>query len=413
MAWRFWPPAPIPTADWGRSQQSEGDRYDIVMDDLQMIGRRNMLCGLHVHIELPDPDERVDVMMRMLPYLPLMIALATSSPFWRSRRTGLKGYRLAAYDELPRTGVPELLRTKEEFDAYVAALVKAGVMDNASYIWWSMRPSLAHPTLELRAPDCPTRVEDFIAIAALYRTLARHLVRNPVEDTPISTRSTAPSWSKTNGAPSAMASRARSSARTAPCRLPTFSKHAGSRSRRTPSRSTAWSEVERCRDIVSGGTSADTQLAVYEQPWPPTESRQRALQAVNDWLAEATLQMGQSSRAAAGRTPWAPGRGAASTMPSRAAPSASAPAPPRAKRPDRHRPPATAARQAPPESRRTAPARPVRILLRQMAAGDRRRDPRLDLRGEGAAIFAGAPLRSAVRPARPALPRPAAGAPAR
>src|SRR5688572_15084855 len=72
-----------PTATWRRAQQSEGERYDTVMDDLQMIGQRNMLCGLHVHVELPDPDERVDVMTRMLPYLPLFIALATSSPFWQ------------------------------------------------------------------------------------------------------------------------------------------------------------------------------------------------------------------------------------------------------------------------------------------------------------------------------------------
>src|SRR6187200_1039273 len=164
-----------PTADWGRSQQSEGERYDVVMDDLQMIGQRNMLCGLHVHVELPDPDARVDVMYRMLPYLPLFLALSTSSPFWQTRRTGLKGYRLAAYDELPRTGVPELFRTKEEFDAYVAALVRAGVMEDSSYIWWAMRPSLNNPTLELRAPDSCTLVEDSLAIAALYRTLARHL----------------------------------------------------------------------------------------------------------------------------------------------------------------------------------------------------------------------------------------------
>ena len=168
-----------PTADWGKSQQSTGERYDMVMDDLQMIGQRNMLCGLHVHVELPDPDDRVDVMMRMLPYLPLFIALATSSPFWRSRVTGLKGYRLAAYDELPRTGVPELFRSKDEFDAYVEALVKANVMNDASYIWWSIRPSLKHPTLELRAPDCPTLVDDSIAIAALWRALARRLTRNP------------------------------------------------------------------------------------------------------------------------------------------------------------------------------------------------------------------------------------------
>ena len=112
----------------------ERDRYDAVMDDLQMIGQHNMLCGMHVHVELPDPDERVNVMTRMLPYLPLIIALATSSPFWRSRPTGLKGYRLAAYDELPRTGVPELFHTKEEFEAYVDALVKADVMQDANYI---------------------------------------------------------------------------------------------------------------------------------------------------------------------------------------------------------------------------------------------------------------------------------------
>src|SRR6266568_7531791 len=167
-----------PTALWGNAVQTPKQRYDEVMNDLQMIGQRNMLCGMHVHVELPDPDERVDVMCRMLPYLPLFLALSTSSPFWQSRSTGLMGYRLAAYDELPRTGVPELFRTKEEFDAYIAALVRAGVIEDSSYIWWAIRPSLVNPTLELRAPDSCTLVEDSIAIAALYRTLARHLYLN-------------------------------------------------------------------------------------------------------------------------------------------------------------------------------------------------------------------------------------------
>ena len=142
-----------PTATWIGAQQTSAERYDNVMEELQMIGQRNMLCGLHVHVELPDPDDRVDVMMRMLPYLPLFIALATSSPFWRTHPTGLKGYRLAAYDELPRTGVPELFRTAAEYDAYVAALTKAGVIEDSSYVWWAIRPSLKHPTLELRAPE--------------------------------------------------------------------------------------------------------------------------------------------------------------------------------------------------------------------------------------------------------------------
>ena len=172
-------PAPIRQRSGARRGRPQKERYDKVMHDLQMIGQRDMLCGLHVHVELPDPDARVDVMYRMLPYLPLFLALSTSSPFWQSRRTGLKGYRLAAYDELPRTGVPELFRTEQEFDAYVAALVRAGVIKDSSYIWWAIRPSLNNPTLELRAPDSCTLVEDAIAIAALYRTLARHLYLNP------------------------------------------------------------------------------------------------------------------------------------------------------------------------------------------------------------------------------------------
>src|SRR4051812_31534246 len=97
-----------PLASWRDARQTPKVRYDAVMADLQMIGRRNMLCGMHVHVELPDPSRRIDVMRRMLPYVPLLLALSASSPFWQSQVTGLKGYRLAAYDELPRTGLPEL-----------------------------------------------------------------------------------------------------------------------------------------------------------------------------------------------------------------------------------------------------------------------------------------------------------------
>jgi carboxylate-amine ligase len=145
------------------------------MDVLQMIGQRNMLCGMHVHVEFPDPARRVDVMTRMLPYLPLFIALSTSSPFWQGRATGLMGYRLAAYDELPRTGLPELFRGNGDYDEYVAAMMRSGAIKDSSHLWWAIRPSLKYPTLELRAPDCCTRLDDAIALAALYRVLARHL----------------------------------------------------------------------------------------------------------------------------------------------------------------------------------------------------------------------------------------------
>jgi carboxylate-amine ligase len=277
-----------PTADWGRAQQSEGERYDTVMDDLQMVGRRNMLCGLHVHVELPDPDDRVDVMTRMLPYLPLFIALATSSPFWRSRPTGLKGYRLAAYDELPRTGVPELLRTKEEFEAYVAALVKAGVMQDSSYVWWSMRPSLKHPTLELRAPDCPTLVDDSIAIAALWRSLARRLVRNPQLNRDIDAIKRAivveNKWrAQRYGVRGTMVGDHGA------ITVADLIEQVIDETSADAEALGCLAELQRCRVIVGGGTSADAQMAVYEQ-YGQAEGRGRALSAVTDWLVATTLQ---------------------------------------------------------------------------------------------------------------------------
>jgi glutamate---cysteine ligase / carboxylate-amine ligase len=276
-----------PTAAWSDMQQTESERYDAVMHDLQMIGQRNMLCGLHVHVELPDPDERVEVMTRMLPYLPLFIALGTSSPFWNSRPTGLKGYRLAAYNELPRTGVPELFRSKEDFDAYVAALVRAGVMADASFIWWAMRPSLAHPTLELRAPDCCTRVEDSIAIAALYRVLARYLTRNPLVNSEIDAVGRAivveNKWrAQRYGVHGTFVSDvgAVSFAEMLDQVIEDVAADAAALG--------CLPELMRCRTIASGGTSADTQMAVFEAHAHVVNSA-RALRAVTDWIVAATL----------------------------------------------------------------------------------------------------------------------------
>lgn len=277
-----------PTAVWERSRQSVGKRYDSVMDDLQMIGRRNMLCGMHVHVELPDPDMRVDVMVRMLPHVPLFIALSTSSPFWRSQATGLLGYRLAAYDELPRTGLPELLRTRADFDAYIDALVRAGVMPDASYIWWAVRPSLRHPTLELRAPDVCTRVEDAIAIAALYRAVTRRLALNP-------------------GQNDDMDAIARAIVVENKWRAQRYGVH-GSFARVEGTGSIAVAEiledviaevtpdaealgcldaVLQCRKIIERGTSADCQIAIYDQY---ADNPEHALRQVAEWLVETTVQ---------------------------------------------------------------------------------------------------------------------------
>jgi carboxylate-amine ligase len=148
------------------------------MDDLQMIGYRNMLCGMHVHVAVPDVDTRINLIMRLTAYLPLLLALTTSSPFWQGHLTGLVGYRLAAYDELPRTGLPELFRTNDDYREFVAALKWARIIPDESYIWWAIRPSLNNPTIELRVADSCTRLDDGVAVAALFRCLVRALDRD-------------------------------------------------------------------------------------------------------------------------------------------------------------------------------------------------------------------------------------------
>jgi glutamate---cysteine ligase / carboxylate-amine ligase len=298
-----------PTAS-GRARQTESERYDAVVDDLQMIALRNALCGMHVHVELPDPDARVSVMTRMLPFLPLFIALATSSPFWHSQPTGLMGYRLAAYDEEPRTGMPELFHDKREFDAYVSALVKAGVIADASFIWWAMRPSLALPTLELRAPDSCTLVEESIAIAALYRVLARRLYREPRLNADLGPVGRAIAvenkWRAQRygvhgtfvGEDGAVTVRE-------------MIKQVITETEADAAALGCTAELERCRTIAHAGTSADAQLALYEAH-SRTLGHAAALAAVNRWLAATTLGDAAATGAGAGALEPLPGCGESS-----------------------------------------------------------------------------------------------------
>jgi glutamate---cysteine ligase / carboxylate-amine ligase len=162
-----------------KQQMTPKRRYAKVAKDLGMVAWGNPLCGLHVHVEVPEPDQRVVIMHRLMPFLPLLLALSTSSPFWAGCKTGLVGYRNAANDAFPRTGFPEMFQSLAEYEAYVGALVDAKIIGDATYIWWALRPSLRHPTLELRITDCCTAVDDAVAIAAFYRALVRHAVRQP------------------------------------------------------------------------------------------------------------------------------------------------------------------------------------------------------------------------------------------
>ncbi|MGE0735240.1 MAG: carboxylate-amine ligase [Alphaproteobacteria bacterium] len=166
-----------PFANWSSATPTDKERYKILAHDLQGVGRRLLICGLHVHVGIDDDDLRIDLMSQIGYFLPHLLALSTSSPFWRGRDTGLKSYRVAVFDELPRTGLPEQFASFGEYKRHVDILVSAGLIEDASKLWWDVRPSTRFPTLEMRLTDVPTLMEDSIAIAALYQSLLRMLYR--------------------------------------------------------------------------------------------------------------------------------------------------------------------------------------------------------------------------------------------
>ena len=166
-----------PVAGWSEQEPSEGERYDRMVKEYGILATRNMVCALHVHVEVPEPDRRADLMRRMVPYVPMFLALSASSPFWEGRSTGLAAYRMAAYREWPRSGLPDLMDGAADYEHYLQVMTRSGAIPDASYLWWTLRPSVHYPTLELRVCDSCASVADGVAIAALYRCVVRMLDR--------------------------------------------------------------------------------------------------------------------------------------------------------------------------------------------------------------------------------------------
>lgn len=166
-----------PFASWGKQKHTDKARYNILARDLQGVARRLLICGMHVHVGISDKDLRIDLMNQVTYFLPHLLALSTSSPFWQGEDTGLKSYRLSIFDEVPRTGLPEELESDAEFQRLLAVMVNAGLIEDGTKIWWDIRPSARFPTLEMRITDICTLVDDAIAIAALYLSLLHMLYR--------------------------------------------------------------------------------------------------------------------------------------------------------------------------------------------------------------------------------------------
>jgi glutamate---cysteine ligase / carboxylate-amine ligase len=280
----------FPLAFWREQEQTPKARYDAIMHDLQMVGMRNMLCGMHVHVAVPDPDRRVELMQRLVPFLPLLLALSTSSPFWQGFRTGLYGYRLAAYDELPRTGLPEALRNEAEYQEYIGALKSAGIVPDASHIWWAIRPSLKHPTLELRVADSCTRLDDAVAIAALYRCLVRAIVRDALRHAePDRIGRAITVENKWRAQRYGMEATFVEPFRREPIEAGNWLEEIVSWLDPDIAAFSCAAEIAHLRAIVTRGTSATAQLAVYRASRAAGGSRPAALRDVVDWAARETV----------------------------------------------------------------------------------------------------------------------------
>jgi carboxylate-amine ligase len=166
-----------PFARWSRQEHTERDRYQAIAHDLAGVGRHLVICGMHVHVGVEDDELRIDLMNQARYFLPHLLVLSTSSPFFEGEDTGLKSYRLAAYSEVPRTGLPQRFGSWAEYRRAVDILVRAGVIEDASKIWWDLRPSDRFPTLEMRVTDICTRPDDAVCAAALYVSILRMLYR--------------------------------------------------------------------------------------------------------------------------------------------------------------------------------------------------------------------------------------------
>lgn len=164
-----------PFSHWHDQLITEGERYQEIVKDMQLLARANLIFGLHVHVGIPDRDVAIHVMNQARYFLPHIYALSVNSPFWVGHNTGLKGYRLKVFERFPRTGIPDAFESLSEYEDYCKLLVKTGCVDNAKKIWWDIRLHPFFDTLEVRVCDAQSRVDDTLAIAALIQAVIAKL----------------------------------------------------------------------------------------------------------------------------------------------------------------------------------------------------------------------------------------------
>ncbi|MCB2183219.1 MAG: YbdK family carboxylate-amine ligase [Desulfobulbaceae bacterium] len=160
-------------------QTSPGKRYHEIMDHLQIAGRRMMTQAMHVHIGMDDKERTIQVCNDIRQYLPILLALTTSSPFLEGENTGFYSYRTNIFCCLPRTGIPDTLRNWKDFEEIIVILNEATILNGIKELWWDVRPHPDFGTIEIRICDLPSQFNQVLAIAALIQALVATLADSP------------------------------------------------------------------------------------------------------------------------------------------------------------------------------------------------------------------------------------------
>ena len=271
---------------WTDQQYTDKERYNLLAEDLQAVAQRLLICGMHAHVGIDDDDLRIDLLNQVSYFLPHLLALSTPSRFWQGPDTGLMSYRLSVFDVLPRTRLPERFESYGEYSRHLEMLVHAGLIEDSTKIWWDIRPSWKHPTLEMRITDVCTRMDDSITIAALFTCLLSMLVR---------LRRDNQRWRRYAN----MLCRKTDGARSVTGELVDFGKGALvpyanlldeliGLVRDDAERLSCVAEVDNACDILVRGTSAQRQITIYEAALQEGADSKKALEAVVDWLIEET-----------------------------------------------------------------------------------------------------------------------------
>jgi carboxylate-amine ligase len=172
-----------PFGHWKDQVPTDKDRYSLLAQDMAASLQKLVIGGMHIHVEIGDPDLRIDLMSQVTYFIPHLFSLSTSSPYWEGEDTGMQSYRKIVFGAMPRTGLPpQQFDTWSEYRRHVDVLTQSGIIEDATKIWWEIRPSDRYPTLEYRASDICTQVDDAVAIGAAYTCLLRNLYRRRLKN---------------------------------------------------------------------------------------------------------------------------------------------------------------------------------------------------------------------------------------